>query len=268
MSTQEKIKQMSNRLIAIKILEEKSEVTIKCNGGSMKPLIFPKEAIHLRRVNHSLIRVGDAVFCRINGNLQVHKVTAIDKGRYQISNNKNFVNGWVGANCIYGLCVKVEDRVLVSDAELQKRDAENDKPSADWKLNEEAIKAMYEAPILDLDAHLDGKVEEQKRIKAEVGVVERFICMDEVDLECQHCNGLTAHRFCDGKDLIHCVHCGNPMKTVECKRHKAKSGKQQVPRYSPYGHHGEVIKITEKDAKYLAGEPKPLNVVVPVKIEK
>ncbi len=73
------------------------------------------------------------------------------------------------------------------------------------------------------------EIEETK--KAEVGAVERIICMDEVDLECSYCHGLVAHSFCSGKELIHCVHCGNPMKTAECKKHKVDK-KQEVPRHA------------------------------------
>lgn len=110
-----------NRKFAIKALEEKGEVIIRCNGNSMRPIIAPKEAIHLRKVDPSQIRVGDAVFCRINGNLQVHLCSAIDKERFQISNNKGWVNGWIRANSIFGLAVQIEDRVLVSPEELEKR---------------------------------------------------------------------------------------------------------------------------------------------------
>lgn len=112
---------MADRKFAIKILEEKGSVIIRCNGNSMRPIIAPQEAIHLRKVLPSQIRVGDAVFCRINGNLQVHKVSAIDLERFQISNNKGWVNGWIGYNCIYGLAVQIEDRILVSDEELEQR---------------------------------------------------------------------------------------------------------------------------------------------------
>ena len=122
---------MNPREIAIKALQEKGEVVIRCNGNSMRPLIGPKEAIHLKKVDLSLIRVDDAVFVRVNKNLQVHKVGAIDKNRFRIENNKGFVNGWVGPNAIYGLACKIEDRVLVSDEELAKRKAENEKQKYD-----------------------------------------------------------------------------------------------------------------------------------------
>lgn len=112
---------MSNRTFAIKVLEDAGEIIIRCNGNSMRPIIAPKEAIHLKRVIPAQIREGDAVFCRINGNLQVHLVSAIDKERFQISNNKGHVNGWIRASSIFGLAVQIEDRVLVSPEDLAKR---------------------------------------------------------------------------------------------------------------------------------------------------
>lgn len=112
---------MNPREMAVKTLEEKGEVAIRCNGNSMRPLIAPKELIHLFKVEPSVLKVGDAVFVKINGAYQVHKLTAIDGARYQISNNKGWVNGWVSANCIYGLCVQVEDRIVVSAEEMAKR---------------------------------------------------------------------------------------------------------------------------------------------------
>lgn len=120
---------MDARSIAIKVLEEKGTVTIKCNGNSMRPIIAPKEAIHLIKVSNDLIRVGDAVFCRINGNLQVHKVTSIrgDYEEFQISNNHGHVNGWTGAKNIFGLAVQIEDRILVSEKDLEKRNDERAK---------------------------------------------------------------------------------------------------------------------------------------------
>jgi hypothetical protein len=121
---------MGNRKFAIKVLEDKGSVIIQCNGHSMEPLIFPKESIHLRKVDRKLLRIGDAVFCRLSGGLQVHMVSAIDEpnNRWQISNRKGWINGWIGPQAIFGLAVQVEDRVLVSEKELQKRaEEENNK---------------------------------------------------------------------------------------------------------------------------------------------
>ena len=114
---------MSNRKLAIKILEERNEVILRCNGKSMTPILYPGESIYIRKVDHKLLRENDTVFCRIKGNLQVHLISAIDSAndRYQISNAKKFVNGWINSDNIFGLAIKVEDKILVSDAELEKR---------------------------------------------------------------------------------------------------------------------------------------------------
>lgn len=90
----------------------------------MIPIIYPGENIHLLRVDPSWLRVGDAVFCRIKGSLTVHEIGAIDGKRFMIQNHAGHQNGWIGAGSVYGLAVKIEDRVLVSSAELNRRAAE------------------------------------------------------------------------------------------------------------------------------------------------
>lgn len=114
---------MGSRKLAIDILEKTGSAVLVCNGNSMRPLMKPKDTLFIKKVDCSLLRVGDAVFCRINGNLQVHKISAIDENqeRWQISNARSFVNGWVKSSAIYGLCVKVEDKIVVSDEDLLKR---------------------------------------------------------------------------------------------------------------------------------------------------
>lgn len=110
-----------NRKLAIDILREKSEVILRCNGNSMQPIMKPGDALHIRKVDNAKYRVGDAVFCKIHGGLQVHKISAIKDHQWQISNNNNYVNGWIGENSLFGLCVKVENRILIDDAELNNR---------------------------------------------------------------------------------------------------------------------------------------------------
>lgn len=52
---------------------------------------------------------GDIVLCKVAGSQYLHLVTAVQGERFQISNNKKHVNGWVGLNQIYGLLTNVED---------------------------------------------------------------------------------------------------------------------------------------------------------------
>lgn len=112
---------MNSRELAVETLREQGSVVIKCNGNSMKPLIAPQENIHLIKVDPALLRVGDAVFVRVDGVLQVHKIGSIENDRYKITNWSGWGNSWVGSDRIYGLCVQVENRVIVSDEEMVKR---------------------------------------------------------------------------------------------------------------------------------------------------
>ena len=59
-------------------------------------------------VDPAVLGVGDIVLCKVAGNEYLHMVKAIENSRYQIGNNRRFINGWVGPECIYGRCVHVE----------------------------------------------------------------------------------------------------------------------------------------------------------------
>ncbi len=54
------------------------------------------------------LAVGDIVLCKVNGNHYLHLIKAKQGDRFQIGNNKGRINGWIGANGIYGKCVRVE----------------------------------------------------------------------------------------------------------------------------------------------------------------
>ena len=54
------------------------------------------------------LAVGDIVLVRVHGADYLHLVKAIDRGRFQIGNNRGGINGWVGPQAIYGKAVQVE----------------------------------------------------------------------------------------------------------------------------------------------------------------
>lgn len=58
------------------------------------------------------IKEGDMVLCKVGGRQYLHLVTAVRKEpkrtRYQISNNKNHVNGWTVRGLVYGKVTAVE----------------------------------------------------------------------------------------------------------------------------------------------------------------
>ena len=59
-------------------------------------------------VDPATLNVGDIVLCKVAGNEYLHIVKAIDGERFQIGNNRGFINGWIGPSSIYGKCIRVE----------------------------------------------------------------------------------------------------------------------------------------------------------------
>jgi len=55
------------------------------------------------------VKVGDIVFCKVKGRYYVHLLSAMSKNRYQISNNRGHVNGWIGSNSLYGKVISVNN---------------------------------------------------------------------------------------------------------------------------------------------------------------
>jgi len=59
-------------------------------------------------IDPATLRVGDIVLCRVGRNDYLHLVNAIDGMRFQIANNRGFINGWVDAGAVFGKCVRIE----------------------------------------------------------------------------------------------------------------------------------------------------------------
>jgi len=78
-------------------------VTIHPRGHSMEPLIMDRQKVTIVRVTgDDEIAVGDIVLARVRGHVYLHKVTAIDGRRVQISNNHGHVNGWTHRDRVVG----------------------------------------------------------------------------------------------------------------------------------------------------------------------
>lgn len=94
---------------AIKELEAGRDVVIRPKGNSMTPIIKSGQKVSLVPMERNLdgvvfehiLQPGDIVLARVKGRVYLHKVSAIDGDRYQISNNKGHVNGWTRK--IYGV---------------------------------------------------------------------------------------------------------------------------------------------------------------------
>lgn len=114
---------MARKNFVLDTLLEKGEVSWKPHGNSMVPKIHSGDQVVVKKVPASACRVGDAVYAKVKGTYYLHLLSAIDEthDRYQISNNHGHVNGWVNADAVYGVCVQVKDKIILSDTDLSKR---------------------------------------------------------------------------------------------------------------------------------------------------
>lgn len=91
-------------------LQQGEVVKFRPRGNSMQGKIRSGQLCTVTPVlDHKSLQKNDIVLCKVNGNQYLHLVSAIQGDRFQISNNKGYVNGWVGKNSIYGKCIHIED---------------------------------------------------------------------------------------------------------------------------------------------------------------
>lgn len=88
-------------------LQKGETIQFRPRGNSMQPKIESGQLVTVSPVNGDL-KKGDIVLCKIKGRWYVHLVAAIQGKRFQISNNKGHINGWIGENSIFGIVTKVE----------------------------------------------------------------------------------------------------------------------------------------------------------------
>jgi hypothetical protein len=74
----------------------------------MSPRIESGQLCTVEPVDATTIRVGEIVLCKVRGTEYLHIVKAIQGHRFQIGNNRGFINGWVGTSAIFGRLTKVE----------------------------------------------------------------------------------------------------------------------------------------------------------------
>lgn len=79
------------------------EITITPRGHSMEPLIMDRQKVTIRGLTETdELHVGDIVLARVKGHVYLHKVTAIQGDRVQISNNHGHINGWTARSKVAG----------------------------------------------------------------------------------------------------------------------------------------------------------------------
>lgn len=95
-------KHFADKLLAGEVVE------CRPRGNSMTPKIKSGQLITISP-DVSELHKGDVVFCKVKGKYFVHLLSAIQGERYQISNNHNHVNGWIGKNAMFGKVIKVSE---------------------------------------------------------------------------------------------------------------------------------------------------------------
>ncbi len=93
----------------IEELKQGQAVSFRPRGHSMTPKIKSGQLCTVEPADHTTLRVGDIVLCKVRGAQYLHLIKAIQGPRFQIGNNKGRINGWVTANSIFGLLVSVGD---------------------------------------------------------------------------------------------------------------------------------------------------------------
>jgi hypothetical protein len=83
-------------------------VSFRPHGQSMTGRIESGQLCTVTPIDPTMLEVGDIVLCKVGDDEYLHIVKAIQTSRYQIGNNRGFINGWIGPEHIYGKCVKVE----------------------------------------------------------------------------------------------------------------------------------------------------------------
>lgn len=91
-------------------LKNGETVSFRPRGHSMKGKIESGQLCTVEPIaDFTELEKGDIVLCKVKGNEYLHLIKAINGLRFQIGNNRGRINGWIGANSIFGKCIKVED---------------------------------------------------------------------------------------------------------------------------------------------------------------
>jgi phage repressor protein C with HTH and peptisase S24 domain len=91
----------------IERLQRGETVSFRPRGNSMTPKIRSGQLCTVAPADPSTLDVGDIVLCRVRGAEYLHLIKAVKDNRFQIGNNHGRINGWVGADKIYGRLLQV-----------------------------------------------------------------------------------------------------------------------------------------------------------------
>lgn len=95
---------------AIEDLREGRQTWIRPRGNSMRPKVLSGARVRVAPISDpSSLTRGEIVLVKVNGNVYLHLVSAVDNARVQISNNRGRANGWVARSGVYGRAVEIDN---------------------------------------------------------------------------------------------------------------------------------------------------------------
>lgn len=112
---------MARENFILKTLLEAGEVIWEPRGNSMTPKIDSGDRVIIKKLPANIVQVGDIVYAKVKGKYYLHLVSAIEQDRYLIKNAHGWENGWTKGDNVFGICVQVKDRILLSDKDIEKR---------------------------------------------------------------------------------------------------------------------------------------------------
>ncbi len=99
---------MSWAAAAIQKLQNGETATIRPRGHSMTGKVNDGNLVTLSPADPKSLKTGDIVLVKVKGHVYLHLIKAVNNGRCLIGNNRGGINGWVGANAIYGIATQIE----------------------------------------------------------------------------------------------------------------------------------------------------------------
>lgn len=99
---------MSWAKFAVEKLQKGETAKVRPRGHSMTGKVNDGELVTIEPCTPESLKVGDIVLVKVKGNIYLHLIKAINDRRFLIGNNRGGINGWVGANGIYGKATQIE----------------------------------------------------------------------------------------------------------------------------------------------------------------
>jgi|SRR5215207_488011 len=93
---------------AIEKLQQGESAKVRPRGHSMTGKVNDGDLVTLEPCKADILKPGDIVLVKVKGNIYLHLIKAVNNGRFLIGNNRGGINGWVGANAIYGIAREIE----------------------------------------------------------------------------------------------------------------------------------------------------------------